>query len=269
MGEPQAFAALDRLFALRCSGPLRAVLTDALHDLLVDEQPQHRLSVRRTLSRRWRVRWDRTNGYVGSDAHLALYDALITLNDQAASCGAETGPVLHGGCVEVDGRAVALVGHSGAGKSTLTAALVRAGHGYIADEVTAVSPDLFARPFHRPIGLRPNSVALLGVDHPEGPFETIYPLRVGGGWGPLSNGAHLAAVFLVQRGPDMRLSADAIRPAEALFRLANETLGGTGAETTMFRRLERLVHQVPVMHLAYREVEQAVEFLPGVVPRYA
>ena len=269
MGEPQAFAALDRLFALRCSGPLRAVLTDALHDLLVDEQPQHQLSVRPTLSRGWRVRWDRTKGYEGRDRNLALYDALITLNDQAASCGAETGPVLHGGCVEVDGRAVALVGHSGAGKSTLTAALVRAGHGYIADEVTAVSPDLFARPFHRPIGLRPNSVALLGVDHPEGPFETIYPLRVGGGWGPLSNGAHLAAVFLVQRGPDMRLSADAIRPAEALFRLANETLGGTGAETTMFRRLERLVHQVPVMHLAYREVEQAVEFLPGVVPRYA
>ncbi len=269
MGEPLAFAALDHTFSLHCSGSIGAVLTGALHDLRIAEPPQHRLSVRRTLSRGWRVRWDRTTGYVGHEAHLALYDALITLNDQAAICGAETGPVLHGGCVEIDGRAVAFVGHSGTGKSTLTAALVRAGHGYIADEVTAIGPDLFARPFHRPIGLRANTVTLLGVDHPDGPFETIYPLRVGGGWGPLSNGARLAAVFLVQRSPDTGPAVDPLRPAEALFRLANETLGGTGNETAMFRHLERLVQHVPVMRLAYSDVEHAVGFVPGVVPRGA
>jgi len=266
MGEPLVFAALDRTFSLRGSSSVASLLDDALLDLRVDEPATHHLSVRRTATGRWKVSWDGTLGYVGREDHLALYDALITLNDQAAASGAQHGPVLHGGCVEVEGRAVAFVGHSGTGKSTLTAAMVRAGHGYIADEVTAIDPDTVVRPFHRPIGLRPNSSAVLGSERPDGPFDTIYPLRVGNGWGPLSAGAPLAAVFLVQRGDGVQHSTQQLEPAEALFRLTNETLGGTGNETSMFRHLEWLVHRVPVMRLAYAEVDQAVEYIPRVIP---
>ncbi len=43
-------------------------------------------------------------------------------------------PTLHGSVVEIDGRAVALLGASGAGKSTLAGALVAAGHAMLADD---------------------------------------------------------------------------------------------------------------------------------------
>ncbi len=45
---------------------------------------------------------------------------------------------LHAGCVEVNGKAVALAGHSGVGKSTLTAAFMRQGFPILADDVTVV-----------------------------------------------------------------------------------------------------------------------------------
>jgi hypothetical protein len=45
---------------------------------------------------------------------------------------------LHASCLKVDGRAIALVGHSGEGKSTTAAALSAAGHGLLADDVTAL-----------------------------------------------------------------------------------------------------------------------------------
>jgi hypothetical protein len=46
-------------------------------------------------------------------------------------------PSLHGPTIVVDGRGYALLGRSGAGKSTLAAALVRAGCGLLADDMTA------------------------------------------------------------------------------------------------------------------------------------
>lgn len=51
--------------------------------------------------------------------------------------------VLHAGAAEVDGQAVALLGDKGAGKSTAAAALVRAGHNLLADDVVAID---FAHP---------------------------------------------------------------------------------------------------------------------------
>jgi hypothetical protein len=47
---------------------------------------------------------------------------------------------LHAACVRVDGGAVALTGPPGSGKSTLAAALVRRGHGLLADDVCVIAP---------------------------------------------------------------------------------------------------------------------------------
>lgn len=49
---------------------------------------------------------------------------------------------LHGSAVEIDGQVVILLGERGAGKSTLAAALMRAGHRLIADDVSVISPAL-------------------------------------------------------------------------------------------------------------------------------
>ena len=48
--------------------------------------------------------------------------------------------VLHAGGVALNGAGVIISGPSGAGKTTLTAALVRAGFGYLTDEAVAIDP---------------------------------------------------------------------------------------------------------------------------------
>jgi len=49
--------------------------------------------------------------------------------------------VLHASCVEIDGRAVALVADSGGGKSTLAALLCAGGARLVSDDITRVDPD--------------------------------------------------------------------------------------------------------------------------------
>ncbi len=46
--------------------------------------------------------------------------------------------VLHGSSVEINGKALVLLGQKGMGKSTLTAALLSEGHNFICDDVTAL-----------------------------------------------------------------------------------------------------------------------------------
>lgn len=48
---------------------------------------------------------------------------------------------IHGSAVEIDGRAMVIVGNSGAGKSTATAALVQRGVRYLTDDVAAATVD--------------------------------------------------------------------------------------------------------------------------------
>jgi hypothetical protein len=71
---------------------------------------------------------------------------------------------IHAGAVAGPHGAVVLPGAPGAGKSTMTAALVRAGCGYLSDELAAL--DLEGRlvhPFPRPLALHPATVARVGA----------------------------------------------------------------------------------------------------------
>lgn len=47
--------------------------------------------------------------------------------------------ILHGSSVEVNGRVVVVAGNKGIGKSTVTTFLVAAGHGFVSDDVTALT----------------------------------------------------------------------------------------------------------------------------------
>lgn len=75
--------------------------------------------------------------------------------------------VLHGSSIEVNGKALIILGKKGHGKSTLTAALVKRKHKLISDDVTALSisgTQLQIRPGLPIIKLWPNTIKEVGFD---------------------------------------------------------------------------------------------------------
>jgi hypothetical protein len=89
------------------------------------------------------------------------------VNRAAADAGADN-LLFHSGAVEADGTGVLLPGASGSGKSTLTAGLVRAGLGYLTDELAALhmtSGELV--PYPKPITVKPGSFAALADIGPD------------------------------------------------------------------------------------------------------
>jgi hypothetical protein len=86
--------------------------------------------------------------------------------------------VLHASTVAVDGRAVAFFGPSGRGKSTLTAAMTRAGHALIADDMTVIdtSGDTpFVQPGFPRVKLWPDSASAL--EHDVDALPLLHPAR--------------------------------------------------------------------------------------------
>ncbi len=260
LGRYRAFSAC---FDVHADEPAASELYECLVDLRAADGIPHSISSPLlTVSHdaaTWSVAWDGWRSYHGSDLRVAIYDTLIAINLYAAGVAARDGmTVLHGGAVDIGGRAVAFVGHSGAGKSTFTAAMSRAGHGYLADEVVAVD-DLVVQQFHRPIGLRAGGADTIGVDLLDGVDAPVHPYRVGA-HGVLGSATPLAAVVLLRRSDDRaeppRL--ERIGPAQALFELTNQTLGATDLERSMFLRLDRLVRRVPVHQLHYTDLIAAI-----------
>ncbi len=155
----------------------------------------------------------------------------------------------------------ALAGTSGAGKSTLGAAGVRAGSGFVADELAAVDPDsLFVRPYHRPIGLRRGGAAALGIEYPPDAWcEQVYPWPVDPAMH--SSGGTLHAIALVRRG-DLEPSIEPVDPARALAELVEHTVVPDDEWIVpVFRGIERIVRRVPVVRLTYDTPADGVELL--------
>ena len=269
-GGPPAFvgrlAVYDTTVLVTASPPLDVELRSSFLDLLVDIDGQptvddvdHRLDVE-LAGDVWTVHWDGVASYVGPSIDLALYDSLIVLNHHAAATATASGrTVLHGGAVHIAGCAIVVVGHSGAGKSTLTAALTRAGHAYLADEVVAIDDDLVVDAFHRPLGLRPGGLAALGLDLPAGPYDSVAPHR---GGPSLGDRCPLGLVVILRRSdaPTDVVLRD-LSPPDALVELANQTLGATGRERIMFRRLDAFVRRARIAELTYFDLADAVAVL--------
>jgi hypothetical protein len=148
---------------------------------------------------------------------------------------------LHAGAVVHQGGAVLLPAASHAGKSTLVAALLRAGFGYLSDEVALVDDRGRAHPFVKAIGLRAGSWRL--IDLPE---RTPTALRLGERvryldprpWlAAAPDGYPITAVVLLDRaGGDPALTP--LPKGEALLALLRQT----GASRQMgFALVERAV----------------------------
>ena len=179
---------------------------------------------------------------------------------------------LHAAAIETTAGVIAFTGPSGAGKSTLTAAAVRAGYGYVADEITAVSPhDLSVIPFHRPIGLRRGGARAIGVEYPDvsdGRYDYVYPYAVEG-HGQRSAGGTLAGIAIVDRlGEEWPAIADLDGP-QALVELCEHAVVDDDDDLPdAFARLDTIVRAVPVVRMTYRTTEQSLTLLAELVERW-
>lgn len=209
---------------------------------------------------------------------------IIEVANQRHAAGLVNRVGLHAASIETSAGVIALAGVSGAGKSTLAAAGVLAGHGYVADEISAVAvdPACSVDPFHRPIGLRSGGAAALGVEIPatsDGRYDSVYP------WCPdaasRSDGGLLAGVAIVSRveSPDalagQRITD--VAPADALARLMQHCVvpsdpGGTGRATRQIEQsfgvVARLVELVPVVELAYSQPADGLQTLAELSERW-
>jgi hypothetical protein len=157
----------DQFVALEYVEASRSLILEALGDLTIsneaESQPIRKLVV--TTKQGKDLDWtlvDTHRNQTVSGKHLGdfsyhLTDSLVFhFSDQITSAFC-----LHAAAVEIDGRAIILVGQSGAGKSSLTAWLVAQGAKYITDELTVVTPDGLVMGLSRPIQIKAKGIGVV------------------------------------------------------------------------------------------------------------
>lgn len=86
---------------------------------------------------------------------------------------------LHASCVEIGGRAVAIAAPGGSGKTTLAGALLRRGHGLLAEDVTIIDESGLVLPGPDLLRLRPDVAArILGAPNLEVVHESAERIMV-------------------------------------------------------------------------------------------
>lgn len=253
------FRALEHNFEIAAPTDIAELFAECLGDLIVEGPVESSLRIRRR-GTKWALETEQGQRHWGSLGHTVAH-VLERMNSAAAH--STEGIALHAASVLTPGGVVGFVGHSGAGKSTLAAACVRAGLGYVADEVTAVSPwELVADPYHRPIGLRRDGARALGIEYPDSPdgrFALVYPWRVGGR-GHLAASGPLLGLAFVSHSEEGSEPVE-LRPAHALARLVTHVLGATGRERELFWIANDLVRRIPVVELIYSSPEHGVQMV--------
>jgi hypothetical protein len=204
--------------------------------------------------------------------HVSAATDLVAELDAANQAAIDAAPgcvPLHAAAIDTAAGVIAIAGQSGAGKSTLCAAAVRAGHPYVADEIASVDPDtLHVHPFHRPIGLRREGAAAIGVAYPDssdGRYEIVYPWPV---TGPLSHGGPLAGIVLVARSSDTPPAIDVVEGPAALLELSQHTVIADELLGVGFVALDRIVRAVPVARITYDTADQALDLLAQLIERW-
>ena len=165
--------------------------------------------------------------------------------------------VLHASAVAVDGKAIAILGDSGAGKSTTAAAFLRHGHGFLADDVVALSPaaagDLMIVPAFPQLKLWPDAADALGpvaggrrvfpgVDKCAMPVRSSFVPR------PLP----LARAYVLDPGP--LASVEPLTGATGLVALMRHTYGRqvlyAHRAASLFAECADVARRVPVRRLS-------------------
>src|SRR5207248_11061960 len=151
---------------------------------------------------------------------------------------------IHGAALVRNEQAVVLAGRSHAGKSTLAGWLTYRGWGFLTDEAALVDPDaLVVAPFWRPIGVRrPGPLdRILGDAVPE-EDEILVPAS---SIGVLAPPTPVVAIAFPLLSPNEQTALVPLSPAATLFELTRHFPGLIAGGRAGFRRLARLVTEVP------------------------
>jgi hypothetical protein len=183
--------------------------------------------------------------------------------------------LFHSGGLEASGVGILVPAASGSGKSTLTAGLVRAGLGYLSDELVALELDVAGAgrgrllPYPKPITVKPGSFGVLADMAPdvlEGEGDGEWQVPVGEGTGRLVGGACEPRFVIVPRyDPSAATALIRLSETEAFFTLALHAVnllphGRAGSEA-----LGRLVAQCACYALAFSDLDAACELVLGLV----
>ena len=187
--------------------------------------------------------------------------------------------LFHSGGLEASSVGILVPAASGSGKSTLTAGLVRAGLGYLSDELVALELGLDSEvadagpgrllPYPKPITVKPGSFRVLADMAPEvldgeGDGEWLVP--VGDGTGRRVGGACEPGFVIVPRyDPSADTALVPLSETEAFFALALHAVnllahGPAGSEA-----LGRLAAQCACYALAFSDLDAACELVLSAV----
>lgn len=195
-----------------------------------------------------------TNAFVGTDLYLATHPlATISLMELLERRGLFS---LHAACLAADGgRGVLLAGASGAGKSTLALALVRAGMGFLSDDVVFLAPDgdsavVRALGFADTLGISDHAAARFGdlrdllapaadgFPKPLGRIEDVFGA-------PALRSCEPSALVFPEVAPGQPSDITPLDPGEALLRLVPDVLLTEPAATQAhLRAIAGLLDQV-------------------------
>jgi len=192
----------------------------------------------------------------GPTAAHVLAMLLWDVNRQAVAATAPDHLVMHAGAVEVAGRTVVLPAPMEAGKTTLVTALVRAGAGYLSDELATIpDPGTHVVPYPKAMSLDPGSWDLFPDLAPTDASRSASPNQ----WLVVPDTVRpdaarhrpipLGRIVLPRHRPGQPTSLTHLAPVEGLKALAECTFGFHEDARRLLPRLARLVEAVEVHSL--------------------
>ncbi|CAB4862507.1 unannotated protein [freshwater metagenome] len=251
---------------------LAAFIADRLEDLLLSRpavESDHAVVVRRSDGpdgqRSWAAEIDGRGCGPGADDDGVLQELLTGLVFETVSNRPVT---FHAAAVEHGGRAALLTGSWGAGKTTTMLSLLRAGFGYMADEVVVVDPATFvAQPWPSPISQTEEGWRSLGVEPstPSGCEQYVgwhQPLAASAlGFARLAGPAPLGAMVIVVHAPGEPTRLEALDPAYVVAALQPMLLVAAHAREEWCDDLVALARVVP----GYRLTVDDLATVPGLI----
>jgi hypothetical protein len=183
--------------------------------------------------------------------------------------------LFHSGGLEASGAGILVPGASGSGKSTLTAGLVRAGLGYLSDELVALEFEAAGSgpgrllPYPKPITVKPGSFGVLADMAPavlEGDGDGEWLVPVGDGTGRrVGDPCEPGYVIAPRYDPSAQTALVALSETEAFFTLALHAVnllphGPAGTEA-----LGRLAAECACYALAFSDLDAACALVLGLV----